>query len=84
MKEHVLNRELGPIGQSIYEIHVNKYPDKLVPRQDAPGITKLALSTLDSYQVRGKGPRSIKIGGKVFYRLLDLARWIDERTEVRG
>ena len=78
-----MNRELGPIGQSIYETHANKYPDKLVPRREVPGIVKLALSTLDSYQVRGKGPNSVKIGGKVFYRLFDLARWIDDRTEER-
>lgn len=30
----------------------------------------------------GKGPRAMKVGGRVFYRLPDIARWIADNSEL--
>lgn len=38
--------------------------------------------TLANWRVIGRGPRYLKIGGRVRYRLADLADWID--GQVRG
>lgn len=42
-------------------------------------ISRGHLANLDS---QGKGPRRIKIGGKVAYFKEDLARWILERASI--
>jgi len=37
-------------------------------------------STLDNWRWSGDGPPFIKVGGRVRYRLSDLADWLDART----
>lgn len=37
-------------------------------------------STLDNWRWTGSGPRYCKVGGRVRYRLADLAAWLDART----
>ncbi|MGU3449634.1 helix-turn-helix transcriptional regulator [Methylobacterium sp. 391_Methyba4] len=39
-------------------------------------------STLRAWRVKGKGPRYYKIGGKVFYKDIDLETWIE--AQARG
>ena len=39
-------------------------------------------STLDNWRWAGKGPRYIKVGGRVRYRLVDLADWLDTRVRT--
>lgn len=38
------------------------------------GVT---LETLANWRWRGFGPRSFKVGGRVRYRLLDVAEWLE-------
>ncbi len=40
----------------------------------------LQESTLANLRWSGKGPRFVKVGGRVRYRLSDLATWLDEQT----
>lgn len=39
-------------------------------------------STLDNWRWNGSGPRYVKVGGRVRYRLADLAEWLDVRTRT--
>lgn len=47
-----------------------------VPRY-YPGIT---TRWLDKARCTGEGPRFIKVGKKVLYRLADIEAWLDEQT----
>lgn len=38
--------------------------------------------TLRNWRWRGDGPRYLKLGRAVRYRLIDLAAWLDERTRT--
>lgn len=40
----------------------------------------LEPSTLANWRYRGGGPLFIKVGGRVRYRLCDLAEWLDSRS----
>ena len=37
-------------------------------------------STLDNWRWRGGGPQYLKVGGRVRYRLADLADWLDAQA----
>ena len=37
-------------------------------------------STLDNWRWKGGGPRYLKVGGRVRYRLADLADWLDAQS----
>jgi predicted DNA-binding transcriptional regulator AlpA len=38
--------------------------------------------TLDNLRWRGGGPRYVKCGGRVRYRLIDIADYLDQRTRT--
>lgn len=42
----------------------------------------LQRSTLDNMRWRGDGPQYVKVGGRVRYRLADLANWLDAQTRT--
>ena len=48
----------------------------------------LSASTLNKMRMEGRGPRYLKIGGRVFYRLTDLDAYIEaaviETTDSRA
>ncbi|HHA2904285.1 TPA: helix-turn-helix transcriptional regulator [Stenotrophomonas maltophilia] len=48
----------------------------------------VGISTLDKMRMEGRGPRYLKIGGRVFYRLADLDSYIEaaviETTDSRA
>lgn len=46
---------------------------------DRIGVT---VTTLANWRWRGGGPRYIKAGGRVRYRLIDLVEWMDERRRT--
>lgn len=52
---------------------------KLSPDQAAPELGRKP-STLAKWRVSGGGPRFIKSGGRILYRLSDLRAWMDSRT----
>ena len=57
-------------------ISVNVMPDGRVCLNDAAAYLGFAAKTLHNWIGRGIGPRSIKIGGRRFYRLTDLQAFV--------
>jgi predicted DNA-binding transcriptional regulator AlpA len=55
--------------------------DKLLNQKEVKEITGLADSTLEQWRLKGKGPRFIKLGRLVRYRLSDLQSYI---TSLKG
>ncbi|WP_369913880.1 helix-turn-helix transcriptional regulator [Xanthomonas sp. NCPPB 3005] len=44
---------------------------------DAAKHLGVSVSTLDKMRHEGRGPRYLKIGGRIFYRVADLDAYID-------
>lgn len=53
-----------------------------IDREEAAERLGVQGSTLDNWRWNGSGPRYIKVGGLVRYRLHDLAEWLDTRTRT--
>lgn len=55
---------------------------------EAANYLGVGISTLDKMRMEGRGPRYLKIGGRVFYRLADLDAYIEaaviETTDSRA
>lgn len=56
----------------------------IVPRSDIdlyiPGVySARTMANLDS---RGRGPRRVRIGGKVCYKREDLCEWLEDNSRV--
>lgn len=45
--------------------------------EEAARLIGCAPKTLESWRWSGRGPRFVKVGGKVRYRACDLAAWLD-------
>ena len=54
----------------------------LVPPEGAAERLGLQPSTLANLRWRGGGPPYLKVGGRVRYRLTDLAAWLDTRVHT--
>ena len=50
--------------------------DKLLTQKEVKEITGLADSTLEQWRLKGKGPKFIKLGRLVRYRLSDIEAYI--------
>lgn len=50
--------------------------DKLLTQKEVKEITGLADSTLEQWRIKGKGPKFIKLGRLVRYRLSDVQAYI--------
>lgn len=48
--------------------------------QEASLITGLAIKTLEGMRVEGRGPRFMKLGRRVQYRLADIKDFMDRNT----
>lgn len=57
-------------------IRVRVLPDGRMARADAARYLGLSQKTLAMWGLVGKGPRSLKIGGKVFYFRRDLDAFV--------
>jgi predicted DNA-binding transcriptional regulator AlpA len=55
--------------------------DQLLTHQEASARCRMSVTTLFERVKEGKGPRRIKVGGKVFYRPGDLDEWLAEHIE---
>lgn len=62
--------------RNIEQVRVRVLPDGRVTRRDAAIFLGLAKKTLAMWAIQGKGPPSIRIGGRVYYRLSDLIAFI--------
>ena len=47
---------------------------------EAAGYIKSNWRTLARWRLIGTGPRYVRVGRKVFYRLRDLEAWLDQQT----
>lgn len=48
--------------------------------EEAARRVGLEASTLANYRWSGRGPRYLKLGRTIRYRLVDIERWLDEQT----
>lgn len=64
----------------IERVCVRVLPDGRVSRPDAARYVGVQPKTLAQWACQGRGPRSIKVGGRVFYMKADLDEWI--RSEI--
>jgi len=53
-------------------VRVRVLPDGRMTREHAAMYLGLKVKTLAMWAIQGKGPRPIRIGGRVFYRQSDL------------
>jgi Helix-turn-helix domain len=52
-----------------------------LPIADVAVFCDVPMSTLDKLRAQGRGPRTFKIGRRLFVRQADLRAWFDELAE---
>lgn len=55
--------------------------DRMLKIDEAAHILRTPVATLRWWRHVGVGPRSFKVGRRVFYRTGDLLAWLDEQYE---
>jgi len=55
------------VSDAIEMVKVRVLPDGRMAREDAARYLGLGSKTLAMWALQGKGPRSVKVGGRVFY-----------------
>ena len=55
-------------------------PDPKLRPAEASRVTRLAVQTLARLRCEGRGPRFIRAGSRIVYRLSDLEGWLAGRT----
>jgi hypothetical protein len=68
--------------RNIEQVRVRVLPDGRVTRRDAAIFLGLSKKTLAMWAIQGKGPLSIRIGGRVYYRLSDLVAFIQGGEQI--
>ena len=63
-------------GNAIEQVSVRVLPDGRMTRPNAARYIGHAEKTLAMWAMQGKGPRSLKVGGRVFYYRQDLDAFI--------
>jgi hypothetical protein len=61
---------------NLERVHVRVTPDGRVNRRDAALYLGCEKKTLTMWKSQGKGPRSVKVGGRDFYFVDDLDAFI--------
>ncbi len=69
-----------PQSPLIEQLSVRILPDGRVDRKEAAKFLGRQPKTLAEWQRLGQGPIPRKVGGRVFYRLLDLEAFRDSGT----
>ena len=59
-------------ADGVQQIEVKTLPDGRLTRADAAIYLGIKEQTLRTWAISGRGPRSVKVGGKVFYFRSDL------------
>jgi len=57
-------------------VRVRVLPDGRVRSEDAARFLDYSLQTLANWRWSGKGPRWTRRGGRIFYMIEDLKKWI--------
>lgn len=52
----------------------------LLNQVQAAEVLTIQPRTLESWRYRGDGPRFIRVGGSIRYRLRDLHAWLEQNT----
>ena len=63
-------------GTAIEQVRIRVLPDGRMTRDDAARYLGHAPKTLAMWALQGKGPRFVKVGGRVFYYRPDLDQFI--------
>lgn len=61
---------------AVEEVRVRVMPDGRMSREDAAAYLGMKPKTLAMWELQGKGPRSVKVGGRRFYFKDDLDAFI--------
>jgi hypothetical protein len=72
----------GQAGAGVERVCVRILPDGRMTRADAARYLGHAEKTLAMWALNGRGPRSVKVGGRVFYFQRDLDAFV--RGEAAG
>ena len=70
-------------------LHTDSATPLLVDERQAVAITGLSLSYFRKTRCDGapggrtQGPPFVRVGGRVFYRITDLQKWVDELSTQR-
>jgi hypothetical protein len=68
--------EISDGGGAVEQVRVRVLPDGRMTRDDAARYLGHSPKTLAQWQVYGKGPRSVRVAGRVFYYRDDLDTFI--------
>ena len=60
----------------IEQVRVRVLPDGRMSRSDAAAYLGRAVKTLAMWDLKGKGPKSVRVGGRIFYFKDDLDAFI--------
>jgi hypothetical protein len=71
----------GSGAETLDRVRVRVLPDGRLTRDDAARYLGHSAKTLAMWQLQGKGPRSVLVGGRRFYFIADLDAFI--RGEAR-
>jgi hypothetical protein len=58
----------------------NPDPIQLLNQTQAAEVLAVNPRTLEGWRFKGGGPRFVRVGRRVRYRMRDLRAWIEERT----
>lgn len=70
--------------RSLDQVRVRILPDGRMKRDNAARYLGHQPKTLAMWQLQGKGPRSVKVGGRVFYYREDLEPLHPRRSRLKG
>jgi hypothetical protein len=77
VSRNLTSRQLaGQPDGAVEQVRVRVLPDGRMTRADAAHYLGHQSKTLSMWQLAGKGPRSVKVGGRVFYYRADLDAFI--------
>jgi hypothetical protein len=68
--------EIRPSVETVEQVRVRVLPDGRLSRQDAARYLGMAEKTLAMWTLTGRGPKWLKVGGRVFYFKTDLDAFI--------
>jgi excisionase family DNA binding protein len=55
-------------------------PPSLLTVQEVARILRCSVSSLNKWRVSGRGPRFVRVGSRVRYRINDVATWVAAQT----
>ena len=72
-----MNNELA-YNTSVENVKVRVLPDGRMTREDAARYLGMQSKTLAMWTMQGKGPKPVRVGGRIFYFKADLDAFIND------